>query len=78
MIKFRLPMLQGAAFSYLPPTFAILALPKNQCPAPLPDGYGDFNVTMYNDTDGSIIDGNELWMRRIVQVIHLFIMNDNW
>ena len=28
----RLPIIQGSTFSYLVPTFAILSLPKFQCP----------------------------------------------
>ena len=61
-------MLQGGTFSYLPPTFAILALPQNACPAPIAPDFVNYNVTMYNDTDGTMVDGNQLWMRRMVQV----------
>ena len=30
---FRLPIVQGGTFSFMAPTFAILALERNQCPA---------------------------------------------
>nr|CAB3266161.1 solute carrier family 23 member 1-like [Phallusia mammillata] len=64
----RLPIMQGGTFSFLPPTLAILALPHNQCPDPLPSEFRNSSVTLYNDTDGSIVDGNELWMRRMREV----------
>ncbi|CAK8682679.1 unnamed protein product [Clavelina lepadiformis] len=64
----RLPIMQGATFSYLPPTLAILALPHNQCPAPLPEGFMNSSKTLYNDTDGSIVDGAEVWQRRMREV----------
>lgn len=60
--------MQGSSFSFLPPALAILALPQNQCPS----GPINTNLTngtlLYNDTDGSIVDGNELWYRRMRQV----------
>ncbi|XP_076824586.1 solute carrier family 23 member 2-like [Clavelina lepadiformis] len=64
----RLPIMQGGTFSFLPPTLAILALPHNQCPAPLPEGFMNSSKTLYNDTDGSIVDGTEVWQRRMREV----------
>ncbi|XP_076824585.1 solute carrier family 23 member 2-like isoform X2 [Clavelina lepadiformis] len=64
----RLPIMQGGTFSFLPPTLAILALPHNQCPAPLPEGFMNSSKTLYNDTDGSIVDGAEVWQRRMREV----------
>lgn len=63
----RLPILQGSSLSFLPPIFTILSLPQNQCPAPLPRS-NDSNVTLYNDTDGMIVDGEELWQRRMREI----------
>ncbi|XP_078492590.1 solute carrier family 23 member 2-like [Ciona intestinalis] len=64
----RLPIMQGGTFSFLPPTFAILSLPHNKCPPALPSGFNNVSYTLYNDTDGSIIDGTEVWQRRIREV----------
>ena len=66
---FRLPIFQGTSFAFLPPVLAILNLPHNQCPDPLPPGFMNSTTTLYNDTDGSIVDGEELWQRRIREVI---------
>nr|XP_002124192.1 solute carrier family 23 member 1 [Ciona intestinalis] len=64
----RLPIMQGGTFSFLPPTLAILSLPHNKCPPALPSGFNNVSYTLYNDTDGSIIDGTEVWQRRIREV----------
>lgn len=64
----RLPILQGASFSFLPSALAILALPHNKCPdGPLHKNLTD-GALLYNDTDGEWVDGNELWMRRMREV----------
>nr|XP_018672004.2 solute carrier family 23 member 2-like [Ciona intestinalis] len=63
----RLPIMQGISIAFLPPTLVILSLPHNQCPPALPDGYMNTNVTLYNDS-GLIIDGQEVWHRRIREV----------
>lgn len=61
----RLPILQGGSFSYLPPALAILALPHNECPS---DPINVNGSLLYNDTDGELIDGTEVWMRRMREV----------
>ena len=43
-------------------------LPHNQCPEPLPEGFMNSSTSMYNDTDRSIVHGEELWMRRMREV----------
>ncbi|XP_078486668.1 solute carrier family 23 member 1-like [Ciona intestinalis] len=63
----RLPIMQGNSFSFLPPAIAILSLPHNQCPPALPTGYMNTTVTLYNDS-GLIVDGEEVWHRRIREV----------
>ena len=64
----RLPIFQGTSFAFLPPVLAILNLPHNQCPDPLPPGFMNSSSILYNDTDGMIVDGTELWQRRIREV----------
>ena len=64
----RLPILQGSSLSFLPPIFTILSLPQNQCPEPLPSNFSTLNITLYNDTDGMIVDGEELWQRRMREI----------
>nr|XP_026693018.1 solute carrier family 23 member 2-like isoform X2 [Ciona intestinalis] len=61
----RLPILQGSSFAFFAPILSSLALPHNKCPDPLPPGSFNSTTTLYNDTDGSIVDGEELWMRRV-------------
>ncbi|XP_039260225.2 solute carrier family 23 member 1-like [Styela clava] len=64
----RLPILQGGSFTFLPSTLAILALPHNTCPL----GPVNPNITngsfLYNDTDGMLVDGTELWQRRMREI----------
>jgi len=57
--------MQGGTFTFLAPTFAILSLPHNRCPSPF---FSNSTIKLYNDTDGSIVDGSELWMRRMREV----------
>ncbi len=48
---FRLPIVQGGTFTFLAPTFAILALPEFQCPQGFDqDGWPD-NVTEAQKTE---------------------------
>ena len=52
----RLPIVQGGTFSLLAPTFAILALPENQCPP-------DFATSGWGNM--SYEDKTEEWQRRM-------------
>ena len=52
----RLPIIQGGTFSFFAPTFAILSLPHNKCPA---DGWGE---------DMTYEDKTEEWMKRMREV----------
>eukprot|EP00094_Tigriopus_californicus_P011188 TCALIF_10797-PA protein Name:"Similar to Slc23a1 Solute carrier family 23 member 1 (Mus musculus)" AED:0.17 eAED:0.17 QI:0/0.91/0.84/1/0.83/0.76/13/482/578 len=56
----RLPIIQGGTFSFLVPTFAILSLEHNKCPANFAtEGWGP---------DMSPEDKSEEWMRRMQEV----------
>lgn len=50
MLFFRLPIIQGATFAFLAPTFSILSLPKWQCPAFIvaPGDFDNSSTTMNN------------------------------
>jgi len=64
----RLPILQGTSFAFVAASIAVLTLPENQCPEPLPEGFRNSTIAFYNDTDGTIVDARELWMKRVRQV----------
>ena len=56
---FRLPIVQGGTFTFLAPTFAILSLPHNKCPADFDvNGWG--NISQENKT--------EQWQSRMQEV----------
>ncbi|XP_046846238.1 solute carrier family 23 member 2-like [Xenia sp. Carnegie-2017] len=55
----RLPIVQGTTFSYLVPTFALLSLPKFQCPPGLKDT---------NNTENSTSNSDEIWQIRMREV----------
>ncbi|XP_014680448.1 PREDICTED: solute carrier family 23 member 2-like, partial [Priapulus caudatus] len=57
----RLPIVQGATFSFLAPTFAILALPKWKCPSET-----EIEALM-NETNGTF-DIGEIWKPRMREV----------
>lgn len=60
IISRRLPIIQGGTFSFLVPTFAILSLEHNKCPANFAsEGWGP---------DMSAEDKSEQWMRRMREV----------
>ncbi|CAK8687066.1 unnamed protein product [Clavelina lepadiformis] len=61
----RLPIVQGSSYAFLPTALAILALPHNQCPGPLPGNFTNSSATFYLNTDDEVVDGEELWHRRI-------------
>eukprot|EP00093_Oithona_nana_P004998 04998.XXX_115818_113896_1 [CDS] Oithona nana genome sequencing. len=55
----RLPIIQGGTFSFFAPTFAILSLSHNQCPADFDDnGWGDISYE----------DKTEEWQKRMREV----------
>ena len=56
----RLPIIQGGTFSFLAPTFAILALEANKCPATFSESGWDESV--------SDEQKEEEWMRRMRQI----------
>lgn len=61
--------MQGASAVFAPSIIAILTLPHNQCPSqPINASVADPRDYLYNDTDGAIVDGTELWQRRMRQV----------
>ncbi|XP_076805161.1 solute carrier family 23 member 1-like [Clavelina lepadiformis] len=74
LIGNRLPIMQGSSFAFIPPILAILALPHNQCPSPLPSNFTNSSTTFYLDTDGEVVDGEELWQRRMREVQGAVIM----
>lgn len=55
----RLPIVQGGTFAFLAPTFAILSLERNQCPA-------DFDSNGWGNM--SYEDKTEEWQRRMREV----------
>jgi len=58
-VTHRLPIVQGGTFAFLAPTFAILSLPINQCPADFAtNGWG--NATEEFKT--------EEWQRRMREI----------
>ncbi|XP_078572969.1 solute carrier family 23 member 2-like [Branchiostoma floridae x Branchiostoma japonicum] len=68
----RLPIVQGATFSFLAPTFAILSLPQWQCPAPGNITSG-LNATQpgLNGTQnftGEPGNNDEVWMVRVREI----------
>ena len=60
---FRLPIIQGGTFSFFVPTFAILSLPKFQCP----DGF-DKNTNTWIDSSVSIENKTEEWQFRMREI----------
>ena len=55
----RLPIVQGGTFTFLAPTFAILSLPHNECPADFDtNGWGN-NTNEYK---------TEQWQNRMQEV----------
>ncbi|XP_039257710.2 solute carrier family 23 member 2-like [Styela clava] len=65
----RLPIMQGGSSAFLPATLAILSLPHNRCPsAPINNTDLTNGTVMYNDTDGTLVDGAELWQRRMREI----------
>ncbi|XP_023931886.1 solute carrier family 23 member 1 isoform X2 [Lingula anatina] len=67
----RLPIVQGGTFSFLVPTFAILNLPRWQCPTILTQvqaaNYTQFNQTIPNIVVGSA-EHTEVWQSRIREI----------
>ena len=62
--------MQGSSFTFLPPLFAILSLPHNLCPAgPSSITADNSSMPIYNDTDGTIVTGDELWKKRMREVL---------
>jgi nucleobase transporter 1/2 len=74
----RLPIVQGATFAYLIPTFAILDLPQWRCPAVLSDvitqngtglGTTDVNLTSSNFTaQAAPTDSSDVWTLRMREI----------
>jgi nucleobase transporter 1/2 len=59
-INFRLPIVQGGTFSFLAPTFAILALDRNRCPENFDQvGWGSNVTDEQKETE---------WQRRMQEV----------
>ncbi len=55
----RLPIVQGGTFSFLAPTFAILALPQNECPSDFAEnGWGNYTEE----------EKTEEWQKRMREV----------
>ncbi|XP_019636192.1 PREDICTED: solute carrier family 23 member 2-like isoform X2 [Branchiostoma belcheri] len=61
----RLPIVQGATFSFLAPTFAILALPQWQCPAP---GNTTSGLNGTQNFTGEPVNNDEVWMSRVREI----------
>ncbi|GFO34280.1 solute carrier family 23 member 1 [Plakobranchus ocellatus] len=66
----RLPIIQGVTFAFLPPTMAILSLPRWACPIPSASGLlSDVNNTDYGlDNHSVVINGSQTngeWHLRI-------------
>ena len=60
---FRLPIIQGGTFSFFVPTFAILSLPKFQCP----NGF-DRSTNTWIDSRMSIENKTEEWQIRMREI----------
>jgi solute carrier family 23 (nucleobase transporter), member 1 len=56
---FRLPIIQGGSFAFLAPTFAILTLERNKCPA-------DFETNGWGDLPNE--NKTEEWQRRMREI----------
>ncbi|XP_078695054.1 solute carrier family 23 member 2-like [Branchiostoma floridae x Branchiostoma belcheri] len=61
----RLPIIQGGTFSFLAPTFAILALPQWQCPAP---GNTTSGLNGTQNFTREPVNDDEVWMSRIREI----------
>ena len=59
--NFRLPIVQGGTFSFLVPTFAILALPENKCPADFDEVNGWTNNFNQSEKEHE-------WQRRMLEI----------
>lgn len=63
----RLPIIQGATFSFLTPTFTILALKKWECPFTLA-AKGEWNVTSDPLPDPGSPEHKEMWQMRMREI----------
>ncbi|XP_048774661.1 solute carrier family 23 member 1-like isoform X2 [Ostrea edulis] len=63
----RLPIIQGVTFSFLTPTFTILALDKWKCPYVLA-AKGEWNVTSFPLPDPGSPGHREIWQMRMREI----------
>lgn len=67
-IGVRLPIVQGATFSFLAPTFAILSLPIWKCPDKTSDMGSPVNGSMLNNSMNLSLDSTPIWKPRMLEV----------
>ncbi|XP_039254701.2 solute carrier family 23 member 2-like [Styela clava] len=64
----RLPIVQGTTFTLIAPVIAVLSLPHNECPNTNVGINNETGHFLYNDTNGDVVDGVELWQRRMREI----------